>query len=83
MSMTKEQILEEAQKLSPEEQLELLKDLEETLSDEIHEPHKAAWVKVIEERAKNYVPGESPSHSWEEIEQLLEGAENESAKASN
>lgn len=72
--MTVESIVEEALKLTPEEQDRLMDRLAERLSDARNEPLGELWNLEIRRRVARYESGEDRALSWEEAREVMVGA---------
>lgn len=73
--MTRDAVLEEALRLTPQERAdvaaELLESLEVERPDQQEEVEKA-WAEEIERRARRILAGESTGAPWEEVRRRLE-----------
>ena len=66
--MTKyEAVLADASQLPIADRIDLIEALWDTMSEEELPPLSDEWLAEIERRSADYVPGVTPTHSWEEV----------------
>ena len=66
--MTKyEAVLADASQLPVADRIDLIEALWDTVSEETMPPRSDEWLAEIERRSADYVPGVTPTYSWEEI----------------
>ena len=73
--MTRDAVLQEALRLTPEERADVAAELLESLDDESVESREVierAWAEEIERRARRVLAGESTGTPWDEVRRRLE-----------